>query len=422
MAGLITGLATTFAATALAMTSADAGDTTSGYAPTDVFGSRTGYVHPFMSVSMLGSDNINNTRDDEIGDWSTIYSPGIWLAVPRSNEARLSLVTSNTAPGGQNMFMEKTASFSRYQAYAFYGADIHEYHTHSELDTVKQAGEGFFQYNFRGGLSIDVFDKYIDSEDPMGTGDTTVIDDFKNNLTGVTADYQISDKLRLRTDYSHFYLDYNLAASSGKDRDDNSYAGYVYYSYSPKTSLFLNYKYIDVSYDTNTSEDNEQHHYNIGLKWQPTEKTNLLATIGMVDRSSDNAAGDDSGLAAELTATHELTAKSTLQVVAARKISESTVSTAAYSTDSLFTVSLMENFSDKIAGIMAVTYSQNDFQENAGEISRTDDLYSIAPSLRYMLKDWLMADLGYEYSERDSDIDTNDYKSNKLYLRFSAGF
>ena len=320
------------------------------------------------------------------------------------------------------MFNEKAESFSRYQGFASYGADIQEFHTHSERNTVKQAGEGFFQYNLRGGLSIDVFDKYIDSEDPLGTGDTTIIDAFKNNLTGVNADYKISDKLRVRADYSHFYLNYDLTSSSAKDRDDNSYAGYIYYTYSPKTSIFVNYKYIDISYDTNVTEDNEQSHYNLGLKWQPTEKTKLVATLGMVDRSSDKAAGDKSEFAGELTATHELTAKTTMQVVAARKVSESTVSTAAYSNDTVLSVSLMENFTEKIVGIMAITYSQNDFQENAGQVGRSDDIYSIAPSLRYMFKDWLMADLGYEYSERDSDIDTYDYKANKLYLRFSAGF
>ena len=90
----------------------------------EVFGSRGGFIHPSMSVSAVTSDNINNTKNDKIGDWSTIYSPSIWLALPRSQQTQLEIVSSNTAPGGRQMFVDKPKSFNRYQGYAFYGADI----------------------------------------------------------------------------------------------------------------------------------------------------------------------------------------------------------------------------------------------------------------------------------------------------------
>ncbi|MDH5523351.1 MAG: outer membrane beta-barrel protein [Desulfobulbaceae bacterium] len=440
MAGLFCGLTTIVTTNALAENQppaddaiakaetamAGSEDTTAGEkAPTsigDVFGLRSGYVHPFMSVAMLTSDNIYNAKDDEIGDWSTIYSPGIWLAVPRTKEAKLSVATSNTAPGGLSMFNEKTESFSRYQGFASYGADIEEYNSHTERNTVKQAAEGFLQYNFRGGLSIDLIDKYIDSEDPLGTGDSTVIDAFKHNLVQVIADYRITDKIRFRADYNNFHLNYDLNVSSGMDRDDNSYAGYLFYKYSPKTSAFINYQYVDVNYDTNTIQDNKQNQYKLGINWAPTVKTKLIGLIGITDRSSDNTAGDTSAFTAQLTAAHQLTAKTSLQIVAAQQVSESTVSTAAYSNDTTISVSVREDFTLKIAGNLEVSYGRFNFHENTGAWSRTDHTYSFAPSLRYMFKDWLMADLGYEYSERDSDNDAYDYNTNKIYVKVSAGF
>ncbi|MBU4117365.1 MAG: outer membrane beta-barrel protein, partial [Proteobacteria bacterium] len=57
-----------------------------------------------------------------------------------------------------------------------------------------------------------------------------------------------------------------------------------------------------------------------------------------------------------------------------------------------------------------------------GEPDRSDDIYSLSPSLRYMFKEWLMADLGYEYSERNSNQEDYDYTTNKVFIRMSAGF
>jgi len=415
-----------FAAENQPMTNTAAQQTTPGAttsAPDEIFGTRGGFIHPFMSVSAVNSDNINNTKDNEISDWSTIYSPGIWLALPRSEQTQLEIVSSNTAPGGRQMFMDKPKSFNRYQAYAFYGADIEEYHTHTERNTVKQAAVGYFQYNLRGGLSIDVYNKYVDSEDPIGTGDTTEIDAFKNNLTGMMIDYDIGEKFNVRADYTHFYLGYDLLDSRGKNRDDNSYSGYLFYKYSPKTNFFAQYEFVNVDYDTNTAQDNEQHHYSLGIQWKPTVKTSLKAKVGVVDRNTDNnATGDNTEPLVEITALHQLTEKTGIQLFASQKANESTVSTASYSNDTTVSISVLEQFTEKIGASLRLSYTQNDFQVEPGEPDRSDDIYSLSPSLRYMFKEWLMADLGYEYSERNSNQEDYDYTTNKVFIRMSAGF
>ena len=65
MAGLLSGLTITGATNALAMAPAsgtNAGADTGGYVPTEVFGSRGGYAHPFMSVSAVSTDNIKTMK------------------------------------------------------------------------------------------------------------------------------------------------------------------------------------------------------------------------------------------------------------------------------------------------------------------------------------------------------------------------
>ncbi|MEN8140629.1 MAG: outer membrane beta-barrel protein [Thermodesulfobacteriota bacterium] len=391
------------------------------YVPTDVFGTRGGYVHPFMSVTLENSDNINNTATNEFSDWKAIYAPGIWLAAPAQREIFLNLNTANTSPGGHYQQLNKQEGFSRYQAYALYVADIDRYDDHDERDTIRQSAEGFFQYNFRGGLSIDIYDKFKDSEDPMATGDSTIIDEYKSNLVGLILDYDATDKVRLRFDYNNFHLRYDDLLSQGQDRDDNSYALYTYYNYSPKTSIFAEYEFVDVKYDTNTVLDTQQHYGYLGMEWLPTGKTTLAGKVGYGQRQGDIAAVDDSGPVLELSVNHDFTVKTSINILAMHKFNETTVASALYSQDSSINVLFSQIITDKIGLAILADYTKMDFMGPAAQ-DRTDYFYTLAPTLRYSMQEWLGAEIGYEYIQRESNLDVFDYTTNSAFLRLSAGF
>ena len=69
-------------------------------APTEVFSTRRGYIHPFVSVSEFYTDNHFTTPDDEESDFISILSPGIWVSLPASRQQLIDIETMNTAPGG----------------------------------------------------------------------------------------------------------------------------------------------------------------------------------------------------------------------------------------------------------------------------------------------------------------------------------
>jgi len=285
------------------------GDVIPGKTPTsptvstqdNIIGGGGGYFHPYVGLTARYSDNVYRLRDNKQSDWATVVTPGIWVAVPARRQQQLTISSSTTAPGGLGLFLDRPDAEGRFQGYASYGADIEKYQDYDERDNTKQTGEAFGQYNLRGGLSLNAYDKYIDSEDPIGTGDSTTIDKFKSNLVGVVADYDITQKVGLRLDYNNYLLDYDEDYSQDKNRTDNAVSVYGFYRVSPKTSLFVEYRYTDVDYDTYNLLDSEQHGEYVGMKYNVTAKTNMVGKIGAVQKNFDDSSVDSiSSLGAEL--------------------------------------------------------------------------------------------------------------------------
>ncbi|MBU4154459.1 MAG: outer membrane beta-barrel protein [Proteobacteria bacterium] len=387
--------------------------------PDELFGAKGGYFHPFVSVTASFSDNIYNSNN-KTSDWLMTYSPGIWLAVPASKDIILNLSTNNTSPGGHFQAINKVKRFSRYQTYAMYVADITDYNSHSDRDNAKQSVEGFFQVNLRSGLSIDMFDKFTDSQDPLGITGSTVAEEFKSNLFGVIADYDLTEKFSLRADYTNFDLNYDDVANEWRDRTDNSIAAYLYYKYTEKTSVFFQYEFIDLSYKTSKLLDNKQHYTYVGMDWRPTDKTTLKGKVGVAVRDATLDDGDITEPAFELTADYKMTGKTSAQVILSQKIGESTALTSNYSIDRKINLAFFTQFTEKLGARLQFGFGQNNY--DGGTVDRDDDIYNASLVGTYALKDWLKAEAGYSYTDQDSSLDLNDYSTNLLYVKLSAGF
>ncbi len=136
-----------------------------------IFGMKGGYVHPFVSVGAVYDNNIFNDTNKS-GDYYTTLSPGLWLALPGSRERILNLATANVAPGGMQVGLDRPEIFKRYQAYALYQGDWQYYDTYTNEDREDHRAEGFFQYNLKGGLSLNLLDEYKKAYDPRSTGES----------------------------------------------------------------------------------------------------------------------------------------------------------------------------------------------------------------------------------------------------------
>jgi len=390
-----------------------------------VFGVKGGYIHPFLSVTEFFTDNVLNSRDNKKSDFATIISPGIWLTVPHVKEKLLLMDTANISPGGFSLSRYKPETFRRYQTYFFYNADIEMYSRESSFDSINHKAEGLFQYNLRGGLSFELVDQFLASHDVFGTGISTHLDRYRNNLANFITRYETSDRLMFRLDYSNYLVNYTSSRNNFRDRDDNSISAYVFYKFRPKTSLFYEYEFIDIAYSDNVLSDSNEHHHFFGIQWDVSAKSkgSIKAGYGLKDFSSPGFKNSNDFIM-EAQIDHKFTPKTSLILKASRKTNETNITTTDYILSDSVEADYLQKLTGKISAGILLGYTHDTYHGDVtlgGETKTlTDNYYTGALAFQYKFKEWLEMDAGYVINLRDSSFSDLDYTSNKLFLRVTG--
>ncbi len=389
----------------------------------DVFGRKGGFIHPFLSVTEYYTDNVFYSNKNKESDFITVLSPGIWLTVPHVHEKLLEIETSNISPGGYSLKRYEPETFRRYQTYLFYNADIEQFAKHPSENAVNHKAEGLFQYNLKGGLSATVLDQFIASHDDRGTGTSDKLDRFKTNLANLVLTYDVSRRFRIRADYSNFLVNYTAKRNNFRDRDDNSVSGYVFYKIQPKTSLFVEYEYLDVSYKKDIQPDSREHHYYGGIQWDITAKSRgtVKAGYGVKDfTGSETGNSEDFILEAQID--HKFTPKTSVILRASRQTNETNISGYDFILTDIVELEYLQRLTGKITADIKLLYEKDDYEGDPTIVGRrlVDKYYSGAFALRYQFREWLGFDLGYIYMERDSNDNDFDYDTNVVFLRITG--
>lgn len=390
----------------------------------DLFGVRGGYFHPYITLGTEYTDNVFNIAEDTTSSWVGRVAPGVWFALPRTRTVPIQVAMSNTSAGGLVHSLKDIGGTERYQAYALGGLDYRAYSDDSDLNTTDGRLEGLFRYNFRGGLSLQVLDTYNHGQDRFAIDAAT--DDnlrtYDSNIIMGTADYDITEKLRAKFDYSNFMLDYDDEENDFLDRSDNVADLYGYFKYSPKTSFYLQYRYVDVGYDSATEKDNKQHYGYGGIQWYSTDKVSLDFKAGYQTRDYEESLVSESydwdGFTFDLRSQYRVTEKTQMSLDA---YSRSEESDSGGATDKLVLGALFnyqQKFTEKISGVVDFLYEKSDYSEVV-DLDRDDDRIYIKPALRYVFRDWMMTELAYSFDKRDSSDDIFDYDSNTFMLNFN---
>jgi polysaccharide biosynthesis protein VpsM len=394
----------------------------------NVFGLQGGYFHPYVTLQGEYTDNLFNVNTNKTTNFLTTLSPGVWFALPRKKVIPVTITPHNSSPGGLQFQLKDNQGTDRYQAYALGGLDFKYYSNQSDLNTTDGILEGMFRYNMRGGLSLQILDRYTRSEDRFDVGSVPGVkeDKFYSNIAMATADWKITEKLRAKLDYSNFWLDYDEAVDAFKNRVDNGFDLYGYYIYSVKTSIFLEGKFVDVQYDTGKQNDNTQTFIYGGIKWDTTEKVSLLAKAGLQKKKYDDSdivvstRKDYSGFAADLQGLYKVTEKTQFSLDLYRTNEESDTTLASDKTVLGATLGYKQKFTDKVSGSLDFTYEDAKYSQLVAQ-KRDDTRFSLRPAAQYLFREWLMGELSYEFEKRDSTDDLFDYRTNTIFanLKFA---
>lgn len=398
----------------------------------DLFGVKGGgYLHPYLAIGAEYTDNLFNLNVDEQSNFLTTISPGFWLSLPSRKEIPLDIAPNNTSAGGLQAALDEFTTFDRMNIYLLGGITYKIYSADSDLDDYDARLEGLFKYNLRSGLSFEIIDRFTHDQDRFDVGQSTAesVRKYNSNLFLTDVDWNITEKFRTKLEYSNFLLDYDEREDEWLSRVDNGISWSGYYNYSPKTALFMEYRFVDVAYDTDTFKDSEHHYLFGGINWSSTEKTAFRFKAGYQKRNYDNELlndaidasrdGDNDSLALQLALDYHFSEK-TQFIVSLNHNIEETDSFGALDRKVLAgTLQYRQELSERLIGTCDFRYESADYTQIIGP-DRDDDRYVLRPALQYIFKEWFMVELSYTYDTRSSTDDYYDYNTNTVSLMFNS--
>lgn len=393
----------------------------------DLYGARIGYVHPFLSLGGYHTDNLYRTASEEKSDWVTVITPGLWVAVPAGRQQLLDIELLNAAPGGMALDRFRTPAERRLQGYALYRADIFEHDRYTEENRVEHRGEGLLRLSLRGGLELELFDIYRASYDPYGSGGSADrdLDKYRANLGKFSIGYRFTPKLSIRGEIGRYTLDYADDRNDYLDRSDDSLAAYLYYQATPKTAIFLQLGRDSIDYDDALNDDSDNYSYYLGAEYRISTKTRAMLKVGYGDKRYDrDDSHDRDDLLAEGQLDYSPTPKSSFHLSGTRRVLETDQLGGRNILSTRLQAAWRHRILAKVKSEATAFYINNryDGTTTIGTQSeeRDDDEYGVVVALGYAPMRWATFSLGYEYRQRDSNFDSEDFTDNTVFVRITA--
>jgi len=387
----------------------------------DLFGGGGGYFHPYVVTTGMYEDNVYQTANNEISDYATIFSPGIWLALPGVREKAASPTTSPRTTGGVGVVEDHGDVLRRMKAFLHYRADMTRYEEEDSEDSDDQRFEGLLQYGLKGGLAFEAMGQYLDSHENPGESVSGAKDDYTSNLLGGRVTYDMGTRFRLRGEYSNFDVNYDSADNETRNRNDDKYGATLYYKLTGKSSILVEYNFVDISYDESPDLDSEENYMWGGYRYRLSEKTMGEVKLGYLKKEDAvEGAEGQSDFVVKGWVGYELTGKSRLKLTASRIPQEADKYGKQSALSNNVSAVLSHDLTSKIMLSLVGGYGQTTYEGGynydgvVGE--REDDEYTAKLSLDYQIQDWLGVGASYTHVDKESNIDDLSYTNNTVLL------
>ncbi len=353
-------------------------------------------IHPFVTASDTFSDNIYFTSTDEKRDSIITYTPGIKLDLPM----------------GRQLFE------------AQYYAVANRYRTYKGENTTDHNASGLLDLKIGSPFELKLSDVFTKGHEPRSSSATGFIEVFRNNVGTASVAYQLPGRTKVQIDAGK--STWEFVQSPFRDRDENFYAGYLYYRFLPKTSVFLEYDHKKVTFkDSSLDLDNTVTSGQIGITWEITEKSKGTIKGGHLEKDFDSPVYPDfKGWTGSIDLRHAFTEDTSLMIVGQRAVNETNVLGTSY----FITTGAYGAFTLGIVGRLALvghgSYGKDTFSNPIppDTTTREDKTTTAGGGLRYIFWDWLEISADYNHRVRKSNIPINDYREHEYIASASIAF
>lgn len=370
----------------------------------DPLGIRAGsfFFFPSFTVQGVYDDNVFATADDEEDDVGLTLSPELLV---RSNFSRHSL---NFRAGAEFGLWDEFDDNNYEDAFA---------ESTGHLDITRAD-------ILTGALGVYREHEDRDSPDEAGTDEPTVY-------------YRGIGQLGYRHNFNRIYTQFGLQAQrldfqdnddvNEDDRDRNVYTGSARagYKISPRFGAFVAGAYRVTEYDTEDDDgikrDSQGFDINVGTEIDITGLVFGELGIGYTRQDYDSSELDGfDGIGGGGTITWNITPLTTLVFSAAGEVLETTVEVdddpASANFQKRVSLDVTHELLRNVLLNGNVAYVRDDFEGT----SRKDDSVLAGVGVSYLINRNLSLDATYDFSKRESDVDTEDYTRNIVRLGITA--
>jgi len=318
----------------------------------------------------------------------------------------------------------------------FGGIDNYNYSRFSSLDLTDWNVGGAARYDIMRGAAIAVTSTYGEYHEPLYSpntvGNQISPNKYHKEHSEITGSYQ-PNRIGLGAGVSLDRLTYASAPLLGggllnnADRNEDQYQAYVrgFYDFSPGYTAF-----VKASYDGRTFEQyfdrSGFHRSSNGFKVDggvDLQISNLIdgeVYAGYLEqhyaqnvpKPLNNIAGLDFGGQLNWYPTPILT----VHLSAAHLVSDVVISGVSASRDEAGKLSADYELGYNLIAQAYGAYTHSHLQGS----SRSDNYPSAGINLRYLMNEYLSADLGYDYGERSSNLASANYQDNTVTLRLTG--
>jgi hypothetical protein len=209
----------------------------------------------------------------------------------------------------------------------------------------------------------------------------------------------------------------------------------------PKTWAFVRYRFERQNFDTNlsgtTDQNNAANKQNIvsgGLTWDSGGKLGGELNFGWGWLSFDNEFDqnqrkykDNNTWIAATSIDYQVLARTRLTLNVARAMRPTGADKQEYYDDTQVGINIGQDLPYKFSLAAGFIYGRNDYNTQVSPVSlitdkREDDNYNANVSLRYKIRTWLNASLGYRYMKKDSNDVTQSFTDNQVMLSIGASY
>jgi hypothetical protein len=386
---------------------------------------------PRISVSEVYDDNIYLDNTNEKSDYLTTVSPGINLTMSSQHSS---------------LALDYAPTWVWYDKY-------------DQNDTVRHAGTLAFGQNVTQHVRFNLSDTYVRSEEPLETTEDvestrTTRNTYQRNVGSASATYQFGPENTFDLGFRHSYL-----KNEDPTLDDGSvqdpYANMTYWL-NKKNGLDLNYGYTKASFsrDDGLPPGDDYDGHAAGLAWihRFTPRTRASAGYNFTNRDFDGTTEDYKVHDVSFDLGHEFSADLSLNLGIGYFWQQNDISEneTGYTYDALlekrfnrgsFTIggsggwdeAYLEaerrgfirfwsaNTTVEYRLLERLTcYAGASFRHDKDAIDREWETMRGNGGLRLGFLRWFFATLDYSYAERDDDINTEDFKVNRVMLTLTA--